>query len=187
MLENYLIKKCKLGDGEAFRRLMSNYKNKLYGYLLKFSDSHDTAEEMFQETMIKAWKGLGKYNDQKKFSAWLFTIAHNVAMDSLRFKNIKNRTIPLEEIKNSVCTNSPEEKVIKDEVVERINKSVNTLSEKQKTVFLLRQHGELSFKEIATIMNEPLNTVLSHMHYAVKKIKKQFDKQNETRKESIIK
>ena len=44
------------------------------------------AEEMFQETLIKVWKGIKKYNDQKKFSSWLFTIAHNVAMDNLRIK-----------------------------------------------------------------------------------------------------
>ena len=186
MLENHLIINCKNGDGEAFRRLMATYNAKLLGYLLKFSDCNDTAEEMFQETMIKAWKGIRKYNDQKKFSSWLFTIAHNVAMDSLRYRKNKKAILNLDEVTNQSTHQSPDDEVVLKETVIRINNSVQKLSDKQKQVFTLRQHGELSFKEIAKIMNEPLNTVLSHMRYAVKKIKKQLDEENETRRASAI-
>ena len=81
---------------------------------------------------------------------------------------------------------STDDEVILKETVKRINSSVQNLSDKQKQVFTLRQHGELSFKEIAKIMNEPMNTVLSHMRYAVKKIKKQLDEENETIRASAI-
>jgi len=89
MLENQLIDKCKAGDGEAYRQLMKNYQAKLFGYLWRFSESQYEAEELFQETMIKVWKGIKKYNDQNKFISWLFTIAHNVAMDNLRMRKSK--------------------------------------------------------------------------------------------------
>lgn len=186
MLENHLIDKCKAGDGEAFRRLMANYNAKLFGYLCRFSDSQDTTDDMFQETLIKAWKGIRKYDEQKKFSSWLFTIAHNVAIDVLRIKKSNNNFVDLDEVSNQIHVSGPDEIIIKEEMIVRINNSVENLSEKQKMVFLLRQHGEMSFKEIAKTTNEPINTVLSHMRYAVKKIKKQLDGENETRQKSVI-
>jgi RNA polymerase sigma-70 factor (ECF subfamily) len=165
---------------------MNIYRHKLFGYLWRFSDSKFIAEELFQETLIKAWKGMRKYNDQKKFSSWLFTIAHNVAMDNLRMKKNKNKFTDIDELKESSSFINPEDQIIRKETIEQINNSVASLSEKQRTVFLLRQNGELSFKEIAESMNEPLNTVLSHMRYAVRKIKKQLENENEPRKQSAI-
>ena len=186
MLENQLIDKCKTGDGEAYRELINMYRNKLYGYLWRFSESKFIAEELFQETLIKAWKGLGKYNHQKKFSSWLFTIAHNVAMDNLRSKKSKNSLMDISEADKNPLFVTPEEILINKETVELINNSISSLSEKQRTVFLLRQNGDMSFKEIAETINEPLNTVLSHMRYAVKKIKKQIEIENEPRKQTAI-
>jgi len=179
MLENQLINRCKKGDGEAYRKLIYNYRDKLFGYLWRFSDSKEMAEELFQETLIKVWKGFKKYDEQKKFTSWLFTIAHNVAMDSLRSRKNKRVFTSIDEFEYQSISNRPDEEIIKKETIDMINDSVNNLSEKQKTVFLLRQHGELTFKEIANTMNEPLNTVISHMHYAVKKIKKQIEYKNE--------
>lgn len=186
MLENLLIDKCKAGDGDAYRRLMNNYKNKLFGYLWRFSNSQDVAEELFQLTLIKVWKGLRKYDDQKKFSSWLFTVAHNVAMDDLRVRKSSRIFTTIDEIENEIESSNPDDEFVKQEAVEMIGKAVNDLSDKQKSVFLLRQNGGLTFKEIAETTKEPINTVISHMHYAVKKIKKQIEKENEPRKRSVI-
>jgi RNA polymerase sigma-70 factor (ECF subfamily) len=186
MLEKQLIDKCKAGDGEAFRELINVYRNKLYGYLWRFSESKFIAEELFQETLIKAWKGMRKYNHQKKFSSWLFTIAHNVAMDNLRSKKRDHNTNSFSDSDAGMVMVTPEEMLIKKETVELINNSITNLSEKQRRVFLLRQNGEMSFREIAETMNEPLNTILSHMRYAVRKIKKQVDNENEPRKQAAL-
>lgn len=186
MVENLLIDKCKNGDGEAYRKLIKIYQAKLFGYLLRFSNSEDEAEELFQETLIKVWSGIKKYNDQRKFASWLFTIAHNTAMDKMRIK-VKNKNIlPIEEVDEHSLTLLPDEQIIQQETLEQINRSIINLSEKQRAVFLLRQHGELSFKEIAIVTKEPINTVLSHMRYAIKKIKKQIEYENEPRKKSVV-
>ncbi len=180
MLEKELIIKCKNGDGEAFRYLMLNYKNKLFGYLWRFGKDQFHTEEMFQETLIKVWKGISNYNDKNKFSSWLFTIAHNVAIDYTRKKNLI-LSVNIDTLKSNPTQNIHDDKFIQKETVNLIIEAVDILSEKQKRVFLLRQHGELSFKEIAKITNEPLNTVLSHMNYAVKKIRKQLEVKYELR------
>jgi RNA polymerase sigma-70 factor (ECF subfamily) len=185
MHEQILITKCKNGDGEAYRHLIKIYKMRLFGYLWRFSNSQYEAEELFQETLIKVWKGMKKYNEQKKFASWLFTIAHNVAMDHLRTKNTNYIFTTIDEIENNLHSENLEKEIQIKEIVNQINKSVEGLSDKQKTVFLLRQHGELSFKEIADLTKEPLNTVISHMHYAVRKIKKQIEIENEPRRKAL--
>lgn len=182
MLEDQLITKCRNGDGEAFRQLLNVYRHKLFGYLWRFSNSSHATEELFQETLIKVWNGFNKYDDRKKFSSWLFTIAHNVAMDSLRVRKKSVIFTSLEKVEQKKSVLGPDEDLIAKEKLIEIENIVNGLSEKQREVFLLRQNGEMSFKEIADITNQPLNTVLSHMRYAVKKIKKQLENKNETRK-----
>ena len=186
MFESQLIDKCKANDGEAFRQLMKLYQNKLYGYLYRYSDCEDESDELFQETLIKVWNGIRKYNNQNKFSSWLFTIAHNVAMDSLRSKNRRKILVSIDNVNEKSRFPLQDEQIIQKEEIEKINRSILNLSFKQKEVFLLRQNGELSFKEIAEVTNQPINTVLSHMRYAIKKIRKQFENENESRKKSAI-
>ncbi|MBK7981077.1 MAG: RNA polymerase sigma factor [Ignavibacteriae bacterium] len=186
MLENELLEKCSNGDGIAFKRLINIYRIQLFGYLWRFSSSRFEAEEMFQETLIKVWKGFKKYDHRQKFSSWLFTIAHNVAMDQLRKRKTDTAAISIQENLEIENDKRPDEELINKEKIEIINRTVENLPEKQKSVFLLRQHGELTFKDIAEILNEPLNTVISHMHYAVKKIKKQLAYENESQRRSVI-
>jgi RNA polymerase sigma-70 factor (ECF subfamily) len=185
MVEIQLLDKCLNGDGAAFKQLLNIYRVQLFGYLWRFSKSRFEAEEMLQETLIKVWKGLKKYNHQQKFSSWLFTIAHNVAMDTLRRKKLSSNVIEFDE--NTEFDNSnPHDELVVKERMEIINNSIENLSEKQKSVFLLRQHGEMTFKEIAEATNQPINTVISHMHYAVKKIKKQLAIEDEPKRKSVI-
>lgn len=138
-----------------------------------------TAEDLFQETLIRVWKGFKAYNEQNKFSSWLFSIAHNVAIDLLRSPVSKINDHPLESA--IVITNgeNPLNTLVAKEAGELVMVAVNELSEKQKQVFLLRQHSGMTFKEIAAATNQSLNTVLGHMHYAVTKIRKKMSKDYE--------
>jgi RNA polymerase sigma-70 factor (ECF subfamily) len=135
------------------------------------------AEDLFQETLIKVWKGIKSYNDQNKFSSWLFSIAHNTAVDFLRSASARNRTSPIEDTNEYSGNNNPYESLVEKETYEMVMSAVNKLPEKQRNVFLLRQHGGLTFKEIAKTMDQPLNTVLGHMHYAVSKIRKKLSEE----------
>lgn len=118
------------------------------------------------------WQAMPAYSEQNKFSSWLFSIAHNTAMDALRKKLKEKLFDDSEDTELLPGRNNPHIELIGKETEEKISKAVDTLPVKQREVFLLRINGELTFKEIAAITGEPLNTVLSHMHYSVKKIKK---------------
>jgi len=136
-----------------------------------------TAEDLFQETLIKVWKGFKSYNERNKFSSWLFSIAHNVAVDSIRRKSATPPVRSFEDVLTFKSNNDPYEAFVEKETNELVMAAVSKLSEKQKQVFLLRQHGGMTFKEISEATNQPLNTVLGHMHYAVSGIRKKLSKE----------
>lgn len=173
LLEKQLISRCRNGDADAFALLIKQYKRPLFSYLLRLSGDRLTAEDLFQDTLIRVWKGMNMYSEQNRFSSWLFSIAHNIAVDSFRKKKLSINVKSSENIDTlGNDNNNPSHNVEYNETKNILAGALNALSDKQKNVFLLRQYGELSFKEIAETTGEPLNTVLSHMHYAVKKLRK---------------
>lgn len=178
--ENILIEKCKSGVREAFGPLMEIFRRRLYSYLFKLTDNSTDTEDVFQETLIKIWKGLPKYNNRNKFSSWMFSVAHNTAMDHLRKKTMEKN---FEGIRDDTANfhENPDlsDELHNNEIKKQISIAVEKLSEKQKNVFLLRIHSGMSFKKIAEVTGESLNTVLSHMRYAVIKIKKYVRSYNE--------
>ena len=164
-----------MNDAAAFGKLIQGYRPQLFTYLLRLCGDRMNAEDLFQETLIKVWKGFKSYNEQNRFSSWLFSIAHNVAVDSIRKTN--NMGYSFEEKTVSVDNDNPLSTLLEKETNELVIAAVNNLPEKQKQVFLLRQHSEMTFKEISKVTNQPLNTVLGHMHYAVTKIRKKLSKE----------
>ena len=167
-----IIVKSKEGDENAFEILVKNYHTPLFSYLTRLAGNEEAAKDWFQETLIKLWKGIKNYKEENKFSSWLFSIAHNTAMDGIRKKKTRNIFVDKKDLPETKSNEDPMEHVLHNETRRIIEEIINELPQKQKQVFLLRQHGGLSFKEISKLIDEPLNTVLSHMHYAVKKIRK---------------
>jgi RNA polymerase sigma-70 factor (ECF subfamily) len=172
--EKSLIDGCLQGNSNAFSLLVKLYRKQLYTYLYRLAGNRVTAEDLFQETLLKVWRNLKHYNEQNKFSSWLFSIAHNVAIDSIRKRKVRDKIKYLEEITEQDDSHNPHFTLEKKETTYKIMQSINKLPEKQKQVLLLRQHSKMTFKEIAELLNEPLNTVLGHMHYAVKKLRKEL-------------
>ena len=170
--EAKLIRDSINGDGSAFGKLVNIYRKNLFTYLLRMCKEQMTAEDLLQETLIKAWKGLRGYSEQQKFSSWLFTIAHNVFIDEVRMRNAGENTTYFQSGADIPSNLTPHSELVMTENRVALQREVENLPVAQRHVFLLRQHSGLPFKEIAEIMNQPLNTVLSHMHYAVKKLKR---------------
>lgn len=171
LLEKQLIERCRSGESSAFSQLIKIYRKQLFTYLWKLSGDKFEAEDLFQETLIKAWKGILKYKHEDKFSSWLFSIAHNVAMDSHRKIKVRSNVFATEELRTA-DHNTPLSELVANELKDILEQAINSLPEKQKRVFLLREHSDMTFKEISELTNEPLNTVLGHMHYAVERLKK---------------
>jgi len=171
-----LIERYIKNDSEAFKELYGRYNKALYGYLNKMlPGQHTVIDDIFQKTWIKVIKNLEKYKDNQKFSAWLFRISHNEAMDYFRKKK---REVNIEDFDECVF-HSGLRKVNSDQPWKELDRRIlkkllenclSELSSEQKEVFLLRQE-EFSFKEIAEIQDVSINTALSRMQYALKALR----------------
>jgi len=169
--ETELIHRCRLGDVEAFDELMNRYRQNLFSYLYRLCGNRAVAEDLLQDTMIKIWRGIKSYSPDYRFTTWSFTIAYRLAVDEKRKQKVRNSVFSTAQLEYAdVDTASPLKNLEDREIRAVVHTALAGLTEKQRQVFLLRQHGEIPFKDIARLMGEPLNTVLSHMHYAVKKL-----------------
>jgi RNA polymerase sigma-70 factor (ECF subfamily) len=172
-----LIRAYQNGETEAFETLVRKYQRPLFTFLLRLVGNRQSAEDLFQDTFLRVLRALPKYNEDGRFSGWLFGIANNLAVDLLRRKRVQRVYFLNDEEALAAAIDdhsAADAEVERAEAMCLVEGALRKLPEKQRQVFLLRQHGDLSFKEIAELLGEPLNTVLSHMHYAVTKLRQQL-------------
>lgn len=179
--DSSLITRFLSGDTKAFEPLINQYRQALYSYLCRMVNDSEAAKDLFQDTMMNILKSLPKYQEHQKFSNWLFSIGHNVAMNYIK-KQKKTFAIISEQTVFDIGTEfnhalvdhrfSPEKMISKTELQEILKSSIEKLSVEQKEVLLLREYSGLPFKEIAEMLNCPLNTVLGRMRYALLNLRK---------------
>jgi RNA polymerase sigma factor (sigma-70 family) len=172
------------GDESAFAHLLKRHKAKVYTTIYLIVKDQYIAEDLLQETFIKAIKKLksGDYNEEGKFLPWIVRIAHNLAIDYFR-REKRYPTIIMEDgsnIFNSLdfSEDSTESLQIKDETHAILRKLIQTLPEPQREVLLMRHYGEMSFQEIADATGVSINTALGRMRYALINLRKKLEKQN---------
>jgi len=173
--DSTLIRMSLSGDTKAIDALVKRYQRALYTFLLRLTGDQDRADDLFQETFLRVLQSLDSYEEREKFGSWLFRIANRVAVDSWRRSRTsrKHITTDTQEIIGAIDGQPLPDMVVEQaELVGKIESTLRILSDKQRRVFLLRMHGDLRFREIAEILEEPLNTVLSHMRYAVARLRK---------------
>jgi RNA polymerase sigma-70 factor (ECF subfamily) len=179
--DDILIARCRSGDKTAFDRLIKLHAKGLYQYILFMTKSQSLADDIYQETWTRVYNHFEDYREQGQFKCWLFKIANNQCLNHLRlFKRI---FIPLTEFINIENESGiairigdsdpmPDETLERKESIDLINESIKNLPIKQRQVFLLKMEGDLTFKEIAQMLNRPLNTVLTQMRTALVTIRK---------------
>jgi RNA polymerase sigma-70 factor (ECF subfamily) len=172
MADEELIRSYLSGNAESFEILYRRYRNPLYAYLNKLLENSAMADDLFQQTWLKAIQNFPSYKNQQKFFAWLSMIAHNLAMDHFRWQK-KVSEDPLEEphLDQQYSDRQEPWRQMSDlEFEEAFENALAELPADQREVVLLRRNG-VSFREIAEIQNCPLNTALGRMNYAVKTLR----------------
>ena len=170
LIDNYLR-----GDERSFEILYGRYRKLLYFHLHDFLKSDKIElDDIFQQTWLKAIDNLPKYQEQSSFGAYLKTIARNLIIDRARKKKRQgivfefNNDI-LSEIHNDKMSDMPWFELTESEIQQGYEEALQLLSKEQRQVYDLRCQN-LSFKEIAKRLNLSINTVLSQMNYAKKKL-----------------
>ncbi|PSR55580.1 RNA polymerase subunit sigma-24 [Adhaeribacter arboris] len=172
------------GNENAFELLVKRHKNKVFTTILLIVKDTYTAEDLLQDTFIKAIHTMksGRYNEEGKFSSWICRIAHNLAIDYFR-KEKRNPTIEMEDGSNVFNTlafaeESIESLQIKEDTHKRLRELIQQLPEAQKEVLIMRHYADMSFQEIAETTGVSINTALGRMRYALINLRKKMTNQN---------
>ena len=163
------------GNNRAFDELLSRTQSKLFTYIMFVVRDHDVADDIFQETFVKAITKLqqGQYTDSGKFQFWISRIAHNCSMDWYRQQQSNhitevNEDNNLQNLKSaSVMDICKETEMVNEQVLIDIKRMVDQLPAAQREVVYMRYYQQLSFKEIADLTGVSINTSLGRMRYAL--------------------
>jgi RNA polymerase sigma-70 factor (ECF subfamily) len=178
-----LIKKAQGGDETALNRLVLIFGKPVFNFILKMVKNRHTAEDIYQETWLRAYRNLPRYRESGSFQNWLFKIANRLCLN--HFRSVKSVMLSISEIfdnRNGMTTHelpagrhtSPDSEMERQEAIALVESALRTMPLKQKQVFLLRVQADLPFKEIAEILQRPLNTVLTQMRAALTFIQKKL-------------
>ncbi|GGL64493.1 RNA polymerase sigma factor SigW [Sporolactobacillus putidus] len=170
--EKRLIRRVKKGDHQAFAELVDRYKNSVFAICLRMVGNRQEAEDLSQETFIRAYKHIDQFDNDRNFSTWLFRIATNLSIDSLRRKKPSvslDAELPgaeglaLKELLSGGET-MPDEQIVRAEMEKIIQHEISLLPEKYRSAVILKYIEDLSLKEISEIMGIPVGTVKTRIH-----------------------
>lgn len=162
------------GDNNSFDTLLERHKTKLYNYILSLVKDEGAADDIFQDTFVKAIMTIrqGRYDDRGKFPAWLCRIARNLVIDSFRQDKAEGAVSTDDSNYDVLNRRELSEGTIEDVLIDiqieaDVRRLVDELPDSQREVLQLRYYKDLSFKEIADITGVSINTALGRMRYAI--------------------
>jgi RNA polymerase sigma-70 factor (ECF subfamily) len=169
------VERALAGSQEAYRELLRRYQRPVFSIIVRMVKDHALAEDLAQDTFVKAFRALGSYDPDRKFSSWLFTIAHNTAIDHLRRR--APLMVPLEtsdpgpDLSDSLPSaesESPEALLLRKDLARGLEQALRRLRPEYAEVLVFRFQEGLSYEEISEVTGLPLGTVKTHLYRARK-------------------
>lgn len=180
-----LVRAYALGNNVAFDALLARHQQNLFSYILQMVRDRDLADDIFQETFIKAITTIrqNRYNELGKFAPWIFRIARNLVVDSFRADRT-DMTMSADAAgydilnRRDLADLTAEDMMIDLQIEEDIRSLIQALPDSQREVLQMRYYQDMSFKEIAAAKGVSINTALGRMHYAVLNLRKMVREKN---------
>ncbi len=166
-----LVARAREGDDEAYSALVDRYARNVYRLALNITQLQEDAEDVLQETFMKAYEHLGEFEGHSKFYTWLVRIAMNESLMKLR-KRKWDRTVWLDEpietgedrvARDIAVWDNPEQRYSKEELREILNKAIQSLTPPYRSVFVLRDVEDLSIEETARVLDLSIPAVKSRL------------------------
>ncbi len=176
-IDSQILNQCISGDRNAFRVVVKTYQRMVFSLALKMLCNEDEAKDMVQETFIKVWQNLQKFDPKKTLSTWIYTIATRLCLD--RIKRQKNTyQLPDDDtaLRNYATHQDGQTELENSEWVQLVTTITNGLSPKQKLVFTLIQLEGLESSEVEEITGMDSTQVKSNLYQARKNIKERLTK-----------
>jgi RNA polymerase sigma-70 factor (ECF subfamily) len=177
--DKQLISAYLRGEEKSLEVLIGRYLKPIYSFTYRYIGNSQDAEDITQDTFIKVWRHLKKFDQEKKFRTWIFSIAKNTCIDFFK----KKKTIPFSKFEkengeNALLETLADSSPLPDELLERrgigetLSKAMENLSPKYRSVLFLRYNDHFNFREISEIFNEPIHTIKSRHRRAIILLKK---------------
>ncbi|MGZ3689871.1 MAG: RNA polymerase sigma factor [Pseudobdellovibrio sp.] len=174
-----LIEEVRKGQRSSFSELVKRHQRGLLRLSMRFMKDTDLAQDIVQDSFIKAFEKLNLFEGRASFKSWLYQITVNTARNKLRENRYDFSNI--EDVQLSVGATA-ENTMVHAAVSELIQTEVDRLPFKQKTALVLRVYEDMSFAEIAEVMECPYDTAKANYRHALLKLKETFEAQSELRK-----
>ncbi|MBQ9217697.1 MAG: sigma-70 family RNA polymerase sigma factor [Muribaculaceae bacterium] len=173
------------GVNEAFDTLIERHKDRLYSYIFHSVKNDELADDIFQETFVKAIVTLkqGRYVENGHFLAWISRIAHNLIIDHFR----QTRAVSIQSTddteynvlnRKELADMTVEDSMVTQQIHRDIRRLIKALPQSQREVLLMRYYKNMSFKEIAERTQVSINTALGRMRYAILNMRRIADEHN---------
>lgn len=160
---------------QAFEMLVSQYSQPLYRQIRRMVLSHDDANDVLQNTFVKAWQGLPAFEGRSKLSSWLYRIAINEAVDFLRREKKKlSLSADSEQAQTVAARLMADEYFDGDQTEAMLQEAISQLPDVQRTVFQMKYYENMKYQDISTILGTTEGALKASYHLAVKKISKFF-------------
>ncbi|GGA45910.1 RNA polymerase sigma factor SigW [Paenibacillus physcomitrellae] len=179
-----LVKLARKGNQDAFAELVELYKDKVFHLAYRMLNNRHESEDIVQETFLRVYKNWDKYDENQKFSTWMYRIATNLCIDRLR-KRKPNFSLDAELNDQDGTADgyslipgdnrTPESEFLLSETQQIIHQAIAGLPAKYKTIMILRYLQELSLQEIGDILNMPVTTVKTRVHRGREFLRKRLE------------
>jgi len=170
-----LLRRCLAGDEKAYRALVERYQRQVFSLARRMTGSVEDAEDLTQETFVRMFKALDRYDPTRPFAAWLMTIATRLSIDHLRRRRVRPISVTQREpgtrdeeytLEIEDAGLRPDEIAVQSEEEGRVQDLIDSLPPHYRAVVLLRHQHDLSYEEIAEALHLPLGTVKARIHRA---------------------
>jgi RNA polymerase sigma-70 factor, ECF subfamily len=182
--ERRLIERAQAGDRRAFEELIFKYDRDILRLTVRLLGNPDEAREAYQEAFLKVFRFIRQFRQQSSFYTWIFRIATNVCFDRLRQKENPYQQVSIDSetrdglrdafkqpVRATSCHNNPEQSFWATQLCERINRALNTLSQKERLVFELKHYQGLRLRQIGEMIGSTENTTKDCLYRATRKLR----------------
>ncbi len=157
-----LVTECLEGNENSFSELIERYKRLIFKIAYRYTQDSDEVNDLVQETYIKIFKSLSKYDSKYMFSTWCSKVTANICLDYLRRKRV--HSVPLEEVENFVGSGvSPEEYYLNKELGQKLIDAINELPEIYRLPIVMYHQKGMSYKQIAEFLDKPMSIVKNRL------------------------
>jgi RNA polymerase sigma-70 factor (ECF subfamily) len=169
--EPALVEACLAGRPGAFDVIVERHQRSVYQLCYRFVSNHEDAADLSQDVFVRAYRGLGAFRRQSSLATWLYRIGVNVCLNRVSTKSL--RTEPIEEGRHvDRGSESPADRVLKQERAARVRHAIAQLPRKQKATLILRIYHEMPHQQIAEILGSSVGAVKANFFHALSNLKK---------------